>query len=353
MDTMPEFIYGYASIRTGHKKEELIANFENTKLCKDYKNIAWTFKDMFFAIDDKELNPNSSIIKNNMVFNSKDTLQVDVITSARKGMYFKLDCIIEQAKKPFARPFNTVIVITSLNAFGSCENIKNYYKIFRKEKIGVLYPDYTRESGLSEFSTCDFGFQPRSQSEYDRAYDLIDRLEDGDIQDNRGRISGGYSTAFRVAFWLYELFKIPEKTAVTMSGYSKNGFHMKADSYEQTPNYKEELEIFEKHFHISNLVKRNRPVPENWDMLVHWYEKKKNLEQACIHCKVPMIFPTDFKRLQLKYDGGKKELARCLKLYDEELINKFEDWIKTGNEPTEFYTYCDIEQYLSSRRIYL
>ena len=49
MYTMPEFIYGYASIRTGHKKEELIANFENTKICNDYKNIAWTFKDMFFA----------------------------------------------------------------------------------------------------------------------------------------------------------------------------------------------------------------------------------------------------------------------------------------------------------------
>ena len=353
MYTMPEFIYGYASIRTGHKKEELIANFENTKICNDYKNIAWTFKDMFFAIDDKELNPNSSIIENNMVFNPNDTLQVDVITSARKGMYYKLDCIIEQAKATFPRPYNTVIVISSLNAFGSVESIKKYYKVFRKEKIGVLYPDYTREKGLSEYSTFGFNFQPRPQNECNRAYDLIERLEDGDIQDNRGRLSDGYSTAFRVAFWLYELFKIPEKIAVAMSGYSKNGFHMKADNYEQTPNYKEELEIFDEHFHISNVVKRNRPVPDNFDKLVHWYEKKESLEQACIHCKIPMIFTIDFKRLQLKQEGGKKELARCLKLYDEELISKYEEWIKEGNEPTEFYRCCNIEQYLSRRRLYI
>ena len=119
----------------------------------------------------------------------------------------------------------------------------------------------------------------------------------------------------------YELFKIPEKTAVAMSGYSKNGFHMKADNYEQTKNYKEELEIFDKEYNISTLIKRNRPVPENFDKLIHWYEKKGSLEMACIHCKLPMIFPVDYKRLLLNAEGGRKELARCTKLYDTDLIN--------------------------------
>ena len=168
-----------------------------------------------------------------------------------------------------------MLIINSLSAFGNVASIKKYYKIFREKKIGVLFPDYTRESSLSEYSTFNFGFEPRTKSEYDRVFDLVDRLEDGDLPDSRGRIGKDYSMAFRVAFWLYELFKIPEKTAVAMSGYSKNGFHMKADNYEQTQNYKEELEIFDKEYNISTLIKRNRPVPENFDKLIHWYEKKR------------------------------------------------------------------------------
>ena len=353
MYTMPEHIYGYASIRTGHRKEELIANFENTKLYHDYKNTALAYKDLFLPIEDRELNPEYSIIENNMVFKPDDMLQVDVITSSRRGMNYKLDCIVEQAKSCYTRPFSTVIVVTSINAFGSCDNIKKYYRIFREANIGVLIPDYTRESALSEYSTCDFGFQPRSPIEYERAFDLVNGLEDGDIQDNRGRIGSGYTISFRVAFWLYELFKIPEKMAVAMAGCSKNGFHMKADNYEQTVNYKEELELMEKHFVISSIIKRNRPVPENFEKLMQMCEDSNNLELSCIYNKIPMIFSIDYERLKLKHYGGKKELARCLKLYDENLINQFENWINAGNEATDFYTCCNIEQYLSTRSIYL
>lgn len=347
MYTMPKHIYGYASIRTGHRKEELAANLQRTKIYHEFRNL-------MLAVDEKEASavPDGSIIQNSMIFNPKDTVQIDIITSSRKRMYYKLDCIIEQAKKSFS-PFNTIIVVTSINAFGSCDNIKKYYRLFREANIGILIPDYTRKSALSEYSTCNFGFQPRPAIERERAFELVDNLKEGDIQDNRGRIGGGYSNSFRVAFWLYELFKIPEKMAVAMAGCSKNGFHMKADNYEQTANYKEELELIEKHFAISNLVKRNRPVPKNFEELMQMYETNNDLELSCIYCKIPMIFPVDYERLKLKHYGGKKELARCLKLYDENLINQFEDWIKAGNEPTQFYTYCDMEQYLSSRRIYL
>lgn len=251
-----------------------------------------------------------------------------------------MDSIIKQSDEQPFKPFNTVLIINSLSAFGNVASIKKYYKIFREKKIGVLFPDYTRESSLSEYSTFNFGFEPRTKSEYDRVFDLVDRLEDGDLPDSRGRIGKDYSMAFRVAFWLYELFKIPEKTAVAMSGYSKNGFHMKADNYEQTQNYKEELEIFDKEYNISTLIKRNRPVPENFDKLIHWYEKKGSLEMACIHCKVPMIFPVDYKRLLLKAEGGRKELARCTKLYDTDLINRFDEWVASGNEATDFYKQC-------------
>jgi hypothetical protein len=88
------------------------------------------------------------------------------------------------------------------------------------------------------------------------------------------------------------------------------------------------------------LIKRNRPVPKDFDKLTYWYENIGNLEMACIHCKVSMIFPIDYKRLVLKAKGGRKELARCMKLYDTNLIDKYEEWIALGNEPTDFYNEC-------------
>lgn len=341
MDITNMKIYGYASLRTGHTKGELKENFKNTKLYADYLDLVKTMKNMFVYVSDDAVTPTYALIENNMTFNPDTSLQVDVITSSRDGMFYKLDSIIKQSEEQRFRPFNTVLIINSLSAFGNVASIKKYYKLFRDKKIGVLFPDYTRESSLSEYSTFNINFEPRTKSEYDRAFNLVDRLEDGDLPDSRGRIGKDYSMAFRVAFWLYELFKIPEKTAVAMSGYSKNGFHMKADNYEQTQNYKKELEIFDKEYNISTLIKRNRPVPDNFDKLIHWFEKKGSLEMACIHCKIPMIFPVDYKRLVLKAEGGRKELARCTKLYDTDLINRFDEWIASGNAPTDFYNQCN------------
>ena len=340
-----EHTYGYASLRTGLKKSELMANFQNTKLYHDYLDIVSILHDCFFAIPDDEEIPDTDLIEKNMVFNPQKTLQIDVMTSARKGMHYKLDHIIKQAERE-QLPYGTIITITSISSFGNCNSIKKYYRIFREKKIGVLFPDYTRESALSEYSTCNFVFKPRPQPEYDRAFELIESLEEGNIPDKRGRIGKDYTPAFRVAFWLYELFKISEKIAVAMSGYSKNGFHLKASNYEQTVYYKWELETFEENFSISKLIKRNRPVPENFDKLIHTYEKNGDLELTCILNKIPMIFPIDYTRLFLKYEGGRKQLTRCLKLYDFELMDRFEEWESSGNEPSEFYKECGIEQYL-------
>lgn len=357
-------VYAYMNIRIGYTKNEIVN--KNIKMYNQYLDMIKFFNTGFFIpIDENEVMSKEELINSNMTFNPNHTLQCDIMTSTRKNMRYKLNCIIEQAN--FA---DTIIVIPSLNVFGDSESIKSYYKIFRKKQIGILYIDYTRDSGLSEYSTYGFGFCKRGyeeyqndkviyknskiekrklSSEYDRVFDLVNNLTDDDLKDNRGRIGRDYSKSFRVALWLYELFKIPEDIAVQMSGFSKNGFHMKADNYEQTQNYKEELKIMEEHYSISTLVKRNRPVPKNFDKIIHWYEKKNNLELACIHCKVPMIFPIDYKRLLLKTEGGRKELARCLKLYDQELINNYSEWIDKKKEPTEFYKKCgDIEKKLFS-----
>ena len=237
-------------------------------------------------------------------------------------------------------PYNTVIIISSISALGNIESIKKYYKIFRDEKIGIICPDNTRESGLSEYSTFDLDFQKRCDSEYNRVFGLIENLEPSDFRDNRGCKGSDFTLSFRVAFWLYETFQISEDMAKQMAGNSKNGFHMKADRYEQTIMYKQELESFEKHFHISKTVKRNRPVPKNFITLIKSYNESGNLEQSCIDCKIPMIFPIDYKRLVLKNDGGKRELRKCLLMYDENLMRKFEKWVDEGKNPEKFYLQC-------------
>ncbi|MCM1219314.1 MAG: hypothetical protein NC548_32950 [Lachnospiraceae bacterium] len=349
-----EHIYGYASMRTGQMKNDLIQNFSKTKLYSEYLNIVSFLQNCMFYVPDEEQVPDSSLVTDNMIFDPDRVLQVDVMTSKREGMHYKLDCIIQQAKeeteKRIAPPYNTIITINSIGVFGDCESIKKYYRIFRKEKIGVLFPDYTRNSSLSEYSTIGYDFSPRPLNEYNRAFDLVERLDEKDLPDNRGRIGGEYTRAFRVAFWLYELFRVSEDIAVAMSGYSKRGFHMKATSYEQTLNYKMELEIFDQNFSISKIVKRNRSVPDNFDKLIRRYEKRGDLELACILCKIPMIFPVDYDRLLLKYRGGRKEIVRCMKLYDQELMEQFDKWVKEGKKATEFYRECGMEQYLYQTR---
>lgn len=354
-----EKTYGYFSIRTGLTKNELRNNLENSKLYNEYLEMVASLRNTMFYIPDDEILSPQKLIDDSMVFSAKKTLQVDIMTSNRKNMRFKLDSIIQYARE---NPIKEIsILINSINAFGNSKSIKRYYREFQENKIGILLPDYTRDCGLSEYSTYNFEFKFRPQNELTRAYDLIERLTDDDIPDNRGRKASEYSITFRVAFWLYELFKIPEKIAVSMSGYSKNGFHMKADSYEQTQNYKDELIKMEKYFQISKLIKRNRPVPENFSELVQWEQKQdkiikqqhdqskcdmNSLELACIYFKIPMIFPIDYDRLILKAKNGRKELARCIKLYDTDLLEKYDEWIKSGKAPTEFYRVCGIEQYL-------
>lgn len=343
---IPRHIYGYASLRTGHKKDDLTANFQRTKLYQDYLDLVSVFKSFMFYVPEEEEEPDIRLIRENMVFDPGKTLQVDVMTGCREGMRYKLDCMIRQAEEE-ACPFGTVIVVTSISAFGNHSSIKKYYRQFRQKKIGVLFPDYTRESGLSEYSTCGFDFEPREEEEYERAFRLVESLGAGDVPDNRGRIGSRYTEAFRTAFWLYELFRVSEKVAVAMSGFSKNGFHMKADNYEQTADYRWELETFEESFGISGLVKRNRPVPPDFGKVMEMYEENGDLEMACILCKIPMIFPVDYKRLLIKYKGGRVELARCLKLYDRQLMKRFEEWTGDGKEPTEFYKECGMGQYLA------
>ncbi len=324
-------IYGYGCIRTGNKKSDVTKNIKDSKA---YKDIITELRNCFFAVDEEP-------VYDSLAFLPECSVQIDLVTGAKSNQYFKLNKIIEQSDNirkelPIDQPYNTVLVITSLGSLGDCENVKKHYKIFHKKKIGVLFPDHTKENGLSEYSTCGFDFKPLDMSKINRANDLVAQLENADVKDNRGRKSSELTDSFITAYWLYELYRIPKTTAIAMSGYSKNGFFIKADEYEQTAMYKKHLSIMEELYTISQYAKRNRSVPANFDKVIEKYEKTGNLEKSCFDCKIPIIYPIDYKRLLLKYHGGKKELARCMKNYDEDLISAFDTWVASGKNPTEF-----------------
>lgn len=68
-----EHVYGYASLRTGLKKSELIENFKNTKLYKDYLDIVSTLHDCFFAIPPDEEIPDIDLVKRTWFSTPKDS----------------------------------------------------------------------------------------------------------------------------------------------------------------------------------------------------------------------------------------------------------------------------------------
>lgn len=324
-------IYGYGCIRTGNKKSDVTKNIKNSKA---YKDIITEFSNRFFDVIEEP-------VYDSLAFLPECSIQIDLVTGAKSNQYYKLNKIIEQSDKIrneyiIKQDYNTAIVITSLGSLGDLENIKKYYKIFHKKKICVLCLDPTKEDGYNEYSTCGFDFKPFDISKINRANDLVAQLEESDIKDNRGRRASELTYNFITTYWLYELYRIPKTTAIAMSGYSKNGFFIKADEYEQTAMYKKHLNIMEELYTISQYAKRNRSVPANFDKVIEKYEKTGNLEKTCFDCKIPIIYPIDYKRLLLKYHGGKKELARCMKNYDEDLISAFDTWVASGKNPTEF-----------------
>lgn len=318
------------------EKEEKIKEIENSIAFLSFESEKNASKDSF---NYDENNPSG-------------TLFIDYLMNRDKQRR-KLDKIIEYVKLHHKYE-GFVIVVQSISTFGTIAQIQNYYRQFRENNIYVLCVDYSRFSGLSEYSTSNFAFEKRNDDEYERAYMLIDNLETGEIGlKNRGA-SPKFTEAFLESYWMYETYQIPENIAIAASGITRSPFHRKCSVYESSVEYRSEIINYAKRFPLEQLPKRFSKLPEkfkelekiinnNWDDSLSYSDSKnkeeieKIFDDACIELRIPTIHPIQYKRIKLRQDVGRKGIAASYN-YDEDIIRKFEEYsLNPKNELDKFW----------------
>lgn len=328
----------YASISSGKRLDDVETNLENSRIYKKIK------KSVAFLYSNPEKNASRDSF-NYDIENPTGTLFVDFLMN-RDKKHRKLDKIIEYVKLHHKYD-GFVIVVQSISAFGNINQIKSYYREFHDNKIYVLCLDYSRLSGLSEYSTSNLGFDKRDADEYERAYKLIADLKpDANELNNRGAISS-FSEAFIESYWMYETYQIPESIAIAASGITRSPFHRKCNVYESSAEYQNDIINYAKKFPLEQLPKRFSKLPEKfkeleqiinskWDDSLSYTQNKEEIDKifddACIELHIPTIHPIQYKRLKLSQTVGRKGIAASYN-YDEDIIRKFEEYSLNPENP--------------------
>jgi hypothetical protein len=313
-------MYAYSCIKTGNKENK---NFSQLSQTETYQNIAKTFSShMFHTVLEKNYS-----IKG---FDESATVFVDVLMY-RDTERYKLNRIIQASN-----PYDTVLFILDINVFGSAEEIKATYRKFKEYKIHILCPDHNRLSGLSEYSTCGYDFEPLSSRETNRAYALVNALTDADLKDNRGRPST-YSTDFEFSYWLYESYQIPEDIAILMAGQKKTAFHYKAVNYESSGVYENGMRRFAAKWSMESIPKRYMKLPSKFDELSARIENQnvpleKIMDDICIDLHIPTVHPVTYQRFQLRQQLEKEgvSILKQFKNYNYDIIERLKKYKETS-----------------------
>lgn len=254
------------------------------------------------------------------LFLPSDCVQIDVIGGTYRRRHQFEKCLKEMG-------FGDSIVITSLSSLGlnNKELLHNYKRIYEK-KIGLLLPDYTQKSGLSRYSTTDYSFSPISISSEEFEF-LCFELSSEDIKSNRGRKKVELSDEFKDIYWLYERYAIDPITACKNKYFdiSKNTFRKLADKYEESDDYNEALEYYEKEWKISGLPKRHGVIDEiTVELIRDVAERGISFETASI-TRGLKIHKLQFYRLLLKHYCPKGAvLKKTFELRDFDLIESLQ-----------------------------
>jgi len=350
---LPYFIY--ASISSGKTLDAVKANLDNSRIYqKTMKNIE--------AIPFLFNKPEENATRDSFNVDYKDpdgTLFIDFLMN-RDKRHRKLDKIIEYVKQ-YHKNNGFVIVVQNIGVFGNVAQIQFYYRLFQENNIYVLCIDYSRFSGLSEYSTSDFGFDKRCIDEYERAYTLVNALTpDSKALNKRGAIST-FSKAFIKSYWMYETYQVPENIAIAASGLARSPFHRKCALYEYSAGYQHDMDNIyicgEKigYSALAELAKRFSTFPasqfKELEQLVdaEWNndntlsdkdieEINKIMDNACIKLGIPSMHPINYKRIKLSQTEGRKEIAKSYKKYDKNIIQAYEAFsLNPDNDPKDFW----------------
>ena len=278
----------------------------------------------FLSDDEIEWRKNTKVAeeikKLTNLFLPADCVQIDVIGGSYRRRRYLENCLKNMG-------LGDSIVISSLSSLGlnNEELLENYKKIY-KAGIGLLLPDYTREDGLSIYSTTNYGFDAINISEEEFQI-LCSRLNHEEIKTKRGRKTINLTEEFKNIYWLYERYLIDPVTACKNKYYSisKNTFRKLCDEYEASAEYNNTLEYQEKEFQISGLPKRHGVIDADVTELIKDVgEHHIPFEVACNNYDVT-INKIQFYRLLLKYyckKGG--ALKKTFELRDYDLIESLQ-----------------------------
>lgn len=254
------------------------------------------------------------------LFLPSDCVKIDVIGGSYRRRHQLEKCLKTMA-------YGDSIVISSLSSLGlnNEELLQNYKKIFER-RIGLLLPDYSVRSGLSQYSTTDYSFAPISITEKDFK-DLCEKLSFEKIHSKRGRKNILVSSEFSDIYWLYERYLIDPVTASKNKFFniSKNTFRRWCDEYEASDEYKDALEYHDKEFKISELPKRHGVISPPVEAIIHDVSVRRiSLDDAC-HAHGITLNETQFKRYMLKYYCKKSgALKVTFQLRDYDLIESLQ-----------------------------
>lgn len=350
----------YASISSGKNLDDIKAKSDDSRIYKKLKEIETIEakkkrEELINSIGFLYLEPEKNASRDSLNYdenNPSGTLFIDYLMN-RDKKHRKLDKIIEYVKL-YHKYEGFIIVVQNISAFGDVKQIQHYYRQFQENNISVLCVDYSRLSGLSEYSTSDFSFEKRKDEECERAYRLIDNLEAGAKElENRGALPK-FTKPFLTSYWMYETYQISESIAIAASGISRSPFHRKCAVYESSVEYQREIRRYAEKFPLEQLPKRFSKLPEkfkdleqiiqsNWDDRLSYSrsENKEEIEKifddACIELRIPTIHPIHYKRLKLRQEVGRKGIAASYN-YDENIIGKFEEYsLNPENELDKFW----------------
>ena len=254
------------------------------------------------------------------LFLPEDSILIDVIGGSYRRRHNLDNCLASMG-------YGDSIVISSLSSLGLNikELLENYKKIY-KAGIGLLLPDYSREDGVSIYSTTNFGFDAVKMSD-EEFNNLCDMLAGENIKSKRGRKTIKLTEEFKEIYWLYEKYAIDPITACKNKYFdiSKNTFRKLADKYEVSDDYSDALEYYEKGWKISGLPKRHGVIDEITVELIRDVDERGISFETASITRGLKIHKLQFYRLLLKHYCPKGAvLKKTFELRDFDLIESLQ-----------------------------
>jgi len=213
-----------------------------------------------------------------------------------------------------------VLVIANKRTLGETPDFRKWWKeIVLNRNLNLLIIDDMSENGTDEYSSTDFSFIRKSDSEIERIRKKLETAKFEKVTKELGRKNARVSFLFIESYWAFQCFKVTPEEAYQHAGVSKPTFYKLCREYEQSSEYYEE---FKKYASIlENLPKRGGLNKEQTYLLMKVEQQKIPLDQACEEIGLK-ISSEDYRRYVLAHEVGRRTQKYEKDNYDPNYFQK-------------------------------